>query len=61
VDIQRLIGLSTTGNTKSTAFQTTSKQAKKIGNDNYYNKYDTQRGGKGALIGPINTPNIKFT
>lgn len=59
VDLQRLTGLSVVGVTISTAFQTISN-TRKTGNDNYYNKYNTQRGGKDVLIEPINTPNVKF-
>ena len=60
VDIQRLTSLSTEGDTLSTAFQTTSNRDKKTRNDDYYTKYDTKRGGKGACIDLINTPKIKI-
>jgi len=59
--LHSLRGLSSARATVSTAFQTTSKRVKKTGNDNYYNRYNTQKGSKGALIEPINTPNIKFS
>ena len=41
-------------------FQNTSKSGKKTGDNNYYTKYVTQRGGKGACIDLINVHSITF-
>ena len=56
----RLTGLSKIRSDATTTFQTTSKRAKKVGALNYYKKYDTKRGWKGANIYLINEPNVKF-
>lgn len=50
VYIQRLTGLSIVGIVVSTYFQNASKRGEKTSDDNYYNMYGTQRGGKGAMI-----------
>ena len=59
-DIHRLTGLLVEGRDVSTTFQTVSKREKKVGDGDYYRKYDTKRGGKGAKIDLINNPTVKF-
>ena len=59
-DIHRLTGLSQEGRDISTASQNVSKRAKKAGDGDYYKKYDTKRGGKGAKIDLINKLAVKF-
>ena len=60
-DIHRLTGLSQEGRDISTVFQNVSKRVKKAGDGDYYNNYDTKRGGKGAKIDLINKPVVKFS
>ena len=59
-DIHRLTGLLQEGRDVSSAFQTISKRAKKLGDTDYYAKYGTRRGGKGAKIELINSIEIIF-
>jgi len=60
-DIQGLTELSATWNEISTPFQAGAKQAKKEGDNDYYRKYNTKQGGRGAKIDLINKENIRFT
>lgn len=60
-DISRITGLSAEGKDVSTKFQNVSKRAKNSGGCDYYNKYETKRGGKGANIDLINNPTVKFS
>ena len=41
-----MTGLSQEGRDVPVAFQTVSKRVEKVGDNDYYRKYDTKRGGK---------------
>ena len=55
-----MIELSQEGRDVSMSFQTVSKREKNAWDGDYYKKYNTKRGGKGAKIDLINNPVIKF-
>jgi hypothetical protein len=57
-DIHQLTGLSMTGQNVSDDFQGSGKHGRKKGTLSLYELYGTHRGGHGALIEPINDPQV---
>lgn len=55
------MGFSAEGRDVSMAFQNVSKRENKVRYYDYYNKYNTKRGGKGVKIDLINSPAVTFS